>query len=364
MLAGDANVGLASRGGIAQRGFAAEVESVAVVSGTLGVVEDGLIAEGHTKDLTQDLSGLAGREGKRDGEGQDEPQHIGRTVNAGQVNARSIGSGRGQLSGPKVVCPILVAQLELGEAQLLQQFFVPLQGLLLLQVVRAAVARALIDRGVGALFPAVEGAVAVGTPIAGGVGEAKARSELRQEATDFATQLAGLATIVEVEELRGCAAVSTATGRRGGGDGGRLCQGSQGIDVEVAIVGMLLAKVAAGLRLRLPPGENLFEFVDELLQFLAGKFLAEPKHQSWYLAHGGDSLRDLAGSCKVGLERESPPPFLLAVKSRRSSTPKAKRGKPPCLSHRPRLIAAGGRRQKRQHSPEIQQIIALRKESF
>jgi hypothetical protein len=64
---------------------------------------------------------------------------------------------------------------------------------------------------------------------------------------------------------------------------------------------MLLAKVVAGLRLRLTPSENLFEFADELLQFLAGKFPAEPKRQSWYLAHGGDSLRNLAGSWKVGL---------------------------------------------------------------
>jgi hypothetical protein len=53
---------------------------------------------------------------------------------------------------------------------------------------------------------------------------------------------------------------------------------------------MLLAKVVAGLRLGLTAGENLFQFVDELLQFLASKFTAEPKRQSWYLAHGGDSL--------------------------------------------------------------------------
>jgi hypothetical protein len=104
-----------------------------------------------------------------------------------------MGSGRGELSGLEAVFPILVAQLELGEAQLLQQFLVPLQSLLLLQVVRAAVARALVDRGVRALFPAVEGAVAVATPVTGGVGQAMARSQLRQTATDFATQLAGLA---------------------------------------------------------------------------------------------------------------------------------------------------------------------------
>ena len=107
-------------------------------------------------------------------------------------------------------------------------------------------------------------------------------------------------------------------GRGGRRERGRLGQGGQRIDVEGAIVGMLLAKVVAGLRLGLTAGENLFEFVDEVLQFLAGKFPAEPKHQSWYLAHGGDSLGNRVGSWKVGVERESPPPFLFAVKCRRS----------------------------------------------
>ena len=179
-----------------QGGFVAEIESVAVVSGTLGVVEDGLIAEGHAEDLRQHLSGLAGREGKGDVEGQDQPQHIGRSMNAGQVDGRSIGSGGVQLSGLKVVFPILVAGLELGETQLLQQLLVPLQGLLLLEVVRAVVARALVEGGVGALFPAVEGTAAVPTPVTG-LGLTMAASELRQAATDFAVQLAGLATIVE-----------------------------------------------------------------------------------------------------------------------------------------------------------------------
>src|SRR6516162_6404150 len=178
--------------------------------------------------------------------------------------------------------------------------------------------------------------MAVGTPVTGGVGQAMARSELRQAATDFAVQLAGLATVVEVEELRGCAAVGTTRGGRrlagattpnrrqrptmialilstqlppvrsqwDSGDGGRLGQGSQRIDIEIAIVGMLLAKVVAGLRLGLTPGENLFEFVDELLQFRAGKFPAEPKHQSWYRAHGGESLGNLAGSWQGDFGKE------------------------------------------------------------
>jgi len=198
---------------------------------------------------------------------------------------------------------------------------------LLLPVVKAAIARALIDGAVRALFPAVEGAVTVRTPVRG-LGRTMAASELRQAATDFAVQLASLPTIVEVEEGRRCAAVGTTSGgrrpasaptpnrrqrptpvsvmlstqllpvesRRGRRESGRLGQGRQRIDVEIAIVRMLLAKVVARLRLGLTPGENLFEFVEELLQVLAGKLPAEPKYQSWYLAHGGESLGNLAGS--------------------------------------------------------------------
>ena len=37
-------------------------------------------------------------------------------MNAGEVDGRAMGNGRGQLSGLKVVFAILVAQLELREA--------------------------------------------------------------------------------------------------------------------------------------------------------------------------------------------------------------------------------------------------------
>ena len=187
-----------------------------------------------------------------------------------------------------------------------------------------------------------------------------AASELRQAMTDPATQLAGLATIVEVEELRGCAAVSTTTGRRhragtatppnrrqwttvvalilstqwlpvqsrrGRRDSGRcLGQGSQGIDGEIAVVRMLLAKVVAGLRLGLTPGENLFQFVDQLLQFLAGKFPAEPKHQAWYLAHGGDSLSGTGGFLEGGLGKRESTAFFVCRQVPQELHPQARVG--------------------------------------
>ena len=66
VLAGDANIGFVAGSGVAEGGFVAEVEGVAVISGGLGIVEDGLVAEGHAEDSPEDLRSLAGGEGKKE----------------------------------------------------------------------------------------------------------------------------------------------------------------------------------------------------------------------------------------------------------------------------------------------------------
>ena len=179
-----------------------------------------------------------------------------------------------------------------------------------------------------------------------------AAGQLRQALTDFATELAGLTTVIEVEEPGGGIAVSATTGGRQGISTassnrrqrlpmlalvlstqllpvqgrdsrrrrGGLSRRGLGIDVEIAIVRMLLAEVVARLRFGLTSGENLLQLLDKLLQILAGKFPTEPKYQSWYAAHGGESLGNLAGSLMVVLERETSPPFLLAVNSQHGSS--------------------------------------------
>ena len=101
----------------------------------------------------------------------------------------------------------------------------------------------------------------------------------------------------------------------GGWWSGRLREGSAGIDVEIAIVRMLLAEVVARLRFGLTSSENLLRLFDKILQILASKFAAEPKYQTWHAAHGGESLGNLAGSLMVVVQRETSPPFSLAVNS-------------------------------------------------
>jgi hypothetical protein len=223
-----------------------------------------------------------------------------------------------------------------------------------------------------------------------------AASQLRETATDFAPQLAGLAAIVEVEELRGCAAVGAATGSRQGAgtasanprqsltmlaqilstqllpvEGGRSCQGAGGrgqgrtrIDVKIAVVRMLLAEVIARLRLGLTSDENLLQLLDKLLQVLAGKFPTEPKYQSWYAAHGGESLGNLAGSLMGDFAKRDFTAFFACRQLRPRKLP-PECGKPSWLTNRPRLTTpAGGRNQKCQFLPRIQQNIGLKKEIF
>ena len=352
MFAGHTDISFIAGGRIAERGFMTEVEVVAVVGGSLSVVEDRLITEGDVKDLAQDLGGFTSRECKRDMEGQDQAEQIGRAMNAGQVQERPFEGGGAELSRLEVILSILVAQLELGQTQLLQQPFVPVQGRFLLLVVGAAVVGTFIEGAVRTLFPTVESALAVRTPVRGLTGPMTG-SDLRQTATDFAAQLAGLATIIAVEIKGWGSAMGTATGLgnraaaptldgsqrsvmglqvggaqllpvQGGPGGkrlGRLGQGSLGIDIEIAVMRMLLAEIIAGWNLGFPFRENLLELEEDLLQFLTGKLFAKPQHKSCYFAQGGGSPWNLTGSFDSFQRKETSPPLVFPVKRNLSLRP-------------------------------------------
>ena len=153
-------------------------------------------------------------------------------------------------------------------------------------------------------------------------------------------------------------------GRRSWRGGRRLGQGSAGIDVEIAIVRMLLAEVVARLKLGFAPSQDLLQLRDEVFEVLAGKFPTEPKHQTCYLAHGGESLGNLAGSLMADFRKRDFTAFFACRQLLpREFQPEC--GKPSWLTNRPRLTtSAGGRNQKCQFLPRTQQNIGLRKESF
>src|ERR1700757_2727423 len=273
-------------------------------------------------------------------------------MNAGQVQERPW-EGRGaELSRLEVILPILVAQFELGQAQLLQQPFVPVQGGFLLQIVRTAVVGTFIEGAVRTLFPTVEGALAIRNPVRGWGGPMTG-SQLGQAVTDFAAQLAGLATVVEIEISGGRPAVPTAAARwrcltpvtlyRSKGSVtrflvadtqllpvqrgrswmglGRLSQGSPGIDIEIAIMRMLLAEIIAGSNLGFPLRENLLELTEDLFQFLTGKGFTKPQHKSCYFAQGGGSPWNWTGSFDSLQKRETAPPLAFSVKRNSSFWP-------------------------------------------
>jgi hypothetical protein len=129
-------------------------------------------------------------------------------------------------------------------------------------------------------------------------------------------------------------------------------------------VRVLLAEVVARLRFGLTSGEDLLQLMDKLLQVLAGKFPTKPKYQSWYAAHGGESLGNLAGSLTGGFAKR----HFTALFTRRQLPPQEFQpecGNPSWLTNRPRLTTpAGGRKQKCQLLPRIQQTIGLKEERF
>jgi hypothetical protein len=100
--------------------------------------------------------------------------------------------------------------------------------------------------------------------------------------------------------------------------------------------------------------------LDEVLQVLASKFPAEPKHQTCYLTHGGESLGNLAGSLKRDLGKRDSTAFLLLQSS---PIPQPGSASQAIQTNR-RVARSRGRKQKYQLPPSFQQIIALKKGSF
>ena len=59
---------------------------MAVVGGGLGVIEDGLVRDADIKDVLQDISSFAGRDGEGDVEGQDKAKNILRVMDPSDVD--------------------------------------------------------------------------------------------------------------------------------------------------------------------------------------------------------------------------------------------------------------------------------------
>jgi len=86
---------------------------VAVVGGGLGVIEDGLVRETDIKDVLQDVSRLAGADGKGDVEGQDEAKDILRVMNFPNVDEWLEWAGVNKFGRLEQIFAVNVAEFEL-----------------------------------------------------------------------------------------------------------------------------------------------------------------------------------------------------------------------------------------------------------
>ena len=151
---------------------------------------------------------------------------------------------------------------------------------------------------------------------------------------------------------------------QGGDRGGWLGEGSARIDGEVAVVRMLSAKVIARLRLCLGVGEDRLQLLDEFLQILAGKFSAEPKYQTWYVAHGGESLGNLAVPRKRNVGKRDFTAFLLRRQVPQSPST-ARPGRPPLNPQiLPTKTNKGGESPNPRFSRKIRRLPAMRSGIF
>jgi hypothetical protein len=130
---------------------------------------------------------------------------------------------------------------------------------------------------------------------------------------------------------------------------------------------MLLAKVVTRLRLGLTTGEDLLQLLDEFLQIFPSEFPAEPEHQSWYVAHGGEPLGNLAGSWQAGLAKREFTAFFLCRqvshpgKARSDSRARRVRRYPSILAHRHRK---GGESRNLTFRRQLNDLPAFRTEVF
>jgi hypothetical protein len=110
-----------------------------------------------------------------------------------------------------------------------------------------------------------------------------------------------------------------------------------GIGVKIAVVRVLLAEVVARMNRRFMPRQHLLQLLDERFEVGAGEFSAELKDQSWYLAHGGESLGNLASSANKDLRRETSPlsSFLVKPDPARSAS-RPRQAQQPTIRSEPR----------------------------
>jgi len=224
-------------------------------------------------------------------------------MNTGQIDGRTIGG---------------------SWCQLLQESFLPVQRTFSFQVVGTGIVVAFVDGASRGMLPAIESPVTVWAPENGLLVFSAGARDLAQSGADFAADLGGVLAVVQIQVGSRRSAtqahhsfgdrfsLSTYDGVKSStlllcivgaqplpiqdglcrGGNSRLGQRSQRVDVELAIVGMLVVKIVSGFDLGFSLREDLLKAADDFFQLLARELIAEPQNKSCYFGHGGLSPFD------------------------------------------------------------------------
>jgi hypothetical protein len=113
VLTQDLDVRLITCRDVIDLAFVLDIESMTVPGGTGGIIENGLMRDLDTEDITHDLSGLPSRNGKRNIEGQNQAKDILAVMDSCQLDWRFIWRRVFQFLWLVVILPVLVVDFEL-----------------------------------------------------------------------------------------------------------------------------------------------------------------------------------------------------------------------------------------------------------
>jgi len=96
---------------------------MAIVSRSLGVVEDGFVRDTDAKDGMQDESGFAGAQGEGDEEREDQTKDVGRIINFTNVDGGFKRRWQNKVFGFEQILAVSVVELELRRFGFSQRLF-------------------------------------------------------------------------------------------------------------------------------------------------------------------------------------------------------------------------------------------------
>ena len=145
VLTKNLDVGLITGRDVINHAFVLEIEAMTVPGSAGSVVENGLMRNLDTKDIAQDLRCFSGRNGKRNIEGQNQPEDILAVMDLCQLHRRFVWRREFQLFWLVVIFPVLIVDFELRTFLFHQFTFCLIELCKCLNTMRAVIVWALVN---------------------------------------------------------------------------------------------------------------------------------------------------------------------------------------------------------------------------